>query len=73
MYQLQGPHWERWNESLRGALVATQRKTGPLAGSWDPDAVWGGHGGRVYSTALASLCLEVYYRFLPLYKQAGLE
>ncbi len=67
MYQLQGTHWERWNEALQKTLPASQQTTGPLAGSWDPDTVWGGYGGRVYSTALATLCLEVYYRFLPLY------
>ncbi len=67
MYYLQGTYWERWNQALQKTLLARQRKRGPLAGSWDPDTVWGGYGGRVYSTALATLCLEVYYRFLPLY------
>lgn len=67
MYQLQGPHWDRWNESLRTALVSRQVKDGPTAGSWDTSDLWGGHGGRVYTTAMATLTLEVYYRFLPLY------
>jgi hypothetical protein len=40
---------------------------GDLAGSWDPKCIWGGYGGRVYSTAMSALCLEVYYRFLPVY------
>lgn len=71
MYQLQGPHWERWNESLRPALVSRQVKEGPLAGSWDTNDLWGGHGGRVYTTAMATLTLEVYYRFLPLYAGAS--
>ncbi len=69
MYHLQGVHWERWNRALQRTLVADQRTRGPLAGSWDPDSVWGGYGGRVYSTALAALCLEVYYRFLPLFSE----
>jgi hypothetical protein len=71
MYQLQGTHWDRWNEALQSALVSSQRKSGPQAGSWDPNTVWGGYGGRVYTTALGSLCLEVYYRFLPLYLEAA--
>lgn len=71
MYQLRGDHWRRWNESLRTTLVDTQRRSGPMAGSWDPDTVWGGYGGRVYSTAMGALCLEVYYRFLPLYVDAA--
>jgi hypothetical protein len=66
MYQLQGEYWERWNKALQSTLIAGQRTTGSRAGSWDPETVWGGYGGRVYSTALAALCLEVYYRYLPL-------
>jgi hypothetical protein len=71
MFQLQGDHWQRWKNALEPTLIASQRTQGELAGSWDPDTVWGGHGGRVYSTALGALCLEVYYRFLPLYVQAS--
>ncbi len=38
-------------------------------GSWSPaGAKWGSSGGRVYATAMAVLSLEVYYRYLPLYK-----
>jgi hypothetical protein len=64
-YQLQGVHWQQWNAALRAALVDSQSNRGPTAGSWAPDTVWGGYGGRVYTTALATLCLEVYYRYLP--------
>ena len=71
MFQLQGEHWQRWKNALEPTLIASQRTEGDLAGSWDPDPIWGGHGGRVYSTALGALCLEVYYRFLPLYVQAS--
>ena len=53
-------------------LITEQRKTGPDKGSWDPKDRWGGYGGRVYSTALNALILEVYYRFLPLYQMGGL-
>ncbi len=64
-FQLQGDRWQRWNEALRRELLASQRRDGPLAGSWDTNTIWGGYGGRVYTTALATLCLEVYYRYLP--------
>jgi hypothetical protein len=67
MYQLQGDHWRRWNIALQNTLISCQVTAGNLAGSWDPDCIWAGYGGRVYSTAMATLCLEVYYRYLPLY------
>lgn len=67
MFQLQDARWDKWNEALQARLVPTQRKDGRLAGSWDPeDTVWGSYGGRVYTTAMAALCLESYYRFTPL-------
>ena len=68
MYQYGGEPWQRWNGSLRNLLVATQRRDGHAKGSWDPRGAWGSYGGRIYSTALSTLCLEVYYRFLPLYQ-----
>lgn len=68
MYQYGGSEWREWNNRLRDHLVEDQRTTGHAAGSWDPKAPWGPYGGRVFSTALSTLCLEVYYRFLPLYQ-----
>ena len=38
-----------------------------LDGSWDPIRD-GEYAGRAYSTAMGALCLEVYYRYLPIYK-----
>ena len=71
LYQLQDDHWPRWNQALQNELVRRQRDSGNDAGSWDPETVWGGYGGRVYSTALATLCLEVYYRYLPRYLETA--
>jgi len=63
-----GPQWDRWNAQLQATLISLQRRDGgPLDGSWDPDPVWGPHGGRVYSTALSAMTLEVYYRHQPLH------
>ena len=70
LHQLQGPEWERWNSALKGVLLVRQHTDGELAGSWDTNDVWGGYGGRVYTTAIGALCLEVYYRFLPLHHRA---
>ncbi|MCA9187289.1 MAG: hypothetical protein KDA99_16790, partial [Planctomycetales bacterium] len=59
--------WQRWNEALQQQLLPRQRHDGQWQGSWDPDTMYGGHGGRIYSTAMATLCLEVYYRYLPIF------
>ncbi|MBM4012061.1 MAG: terpene cyclase/mutase family protein [Planctomycetes bacterium] len=65
-----GPHWEQWNARLQATLVPLQRRDGgAVEGSWDPDPVWGGQGGRVYSTALSALTLEIYYRHRPLHER----
>ena len=68
MYHHGGDAWQRWNQALRDNLVADQRTDGDFAGSWNPRSPWGDYGGRVFSTAVSTLCLEVYYRFLPLYQ-----
>ncbi len=65
LYHAGGPEWELWNQELTNVLLQSQIHHGDLAGSWEPDSVWGGYGGRVYTTALAALNLQVYYRYLP--------
>jgi hypothetical protein len=77
MYQLRGDGelnsqsqlaWNQWNDPLKQQLCSTQVPRGQEEGSWNPSCLWGGYGGRVYSTAVACMCLEVYYRYLPMYK-----
>ncbi len=67
LFQKHDADWVRWNNALQSELLPRQRSDGQYLGSWDPDQVWGGYGGRVYSTSLACLCLEAYYRYLPVY------
>jgi len=64
MFQLGGPEWKNWNNKFRDPLLALQIKSGHNKGSWDK---WGHGGGRVYSTALNIMSLEVYQRYLPSY------
>ncbi|MCC7084723.1 MAG: terpene cyclase/mutase family protein [Pirellulales bacterium] len=59
--------WERWNKKMREYLIQTQANQGHEAGSWHFDDQHGNAGGRLYSTAMAILTLEVYYRYLPIY------
>ncbi|MEM6690690.1 MAG: squalene--hopene cyclase, partial [Planctomycetota bacterium] len=58
LHQRQGEAWSEWNNALKRQLLASQNADG----SWPTDGIWGGYGGRYYSTAMATLCLEVYYR-----------
>jgi hypothetical protein len=57
--------WRNWNEAMTAALMKTQLTDGKDAGSWSANTIWGGYGGRVYTTAMAAMCLEVYYRYAP--------
>ena len=74
LHNYTGYEWDTWNRAMRKLLVKTQtRQTGSCAnGSWDPDNpsrdAWGVPGGRHFVTALSCLTLEIYYRYLPLYK-----
>jgi hypothetical protein len=82
MFQAGGENWKSWNKDLKPTLIDNQRKGGVMDGSaadvdgsWDYDFDY--HGGpkgwakcgRVYTTALGALCLEVYYRYLPMYNK----
>lgn len=69
LFQSQSPRWDQWNRQMQTELLSRQRTDGAMAGSWNPDSVWGGYGGRAYTTALAALTLEVYYRYLPVYQE----
>lgn len=73
LHQFGGEHWRLWNAVCRDTLVATQQRQGHAAGSWDPTSNWGRSGGRLYSTCMNVLTLEVYYRHLPLYAEHAFE
>ncbi len=62
MYQMGGRYWKNWNRPLTRALLTGQRRDGNASGSWDPAGVWGEVGGRVYSTALHTLTLQIANR-----------
>lgn len=65
MFQAGGKPWDRWNGLVRGRVIAEQdHGDGCIRGSWPAnDGRYGREGGRIYTTALAVLTLEVYYRF----------
>ena len=73
MHHWQGPEWDRWNAKMRDYLVKTQASQGHESGSWYFENTHGDKGGRLYNTAMAVMTLEVYYRYMPLYKERSIE
>jgi hypothetical protein len=66
LYHLQDDRWTTWNESLRKLLLDSQKKNGSTKGTWAAKDQWEQRGGRIYTTAIKLLMLEVEYRHLPL-------
>src|SRR5262249_55225323 len=74
MFQYDAPNgagWQAFNKCMKSALVPfqagyrnTSGKVTCTDGSWDPAVdKWGIPAGRVYTTAINVLTLEVYYRY----------
>lgn len=69
MHHWGGERWEKWNAVMRDQLVASQSHAGDAEGSWITDHSHGAPmGGRLYTTCLSIMTLEVYYRYLPIYR-----
>ena len=57
-----GSAWKNYNDLVRDELLKNQKKDG----SWpNPGGGPGNHGDPIYVVSMATLMLEVYYRFLP--------
>jgi hypothetical protein len=79
-HHMGGESWQFWNQGANGKpgirdyLIARQdHNRGSkqhIEGSFPVGAdAWGAEGGRIMTTSLSILCLEVYYRHLPLYRR----
>lgn len=72
-----GQTWAGWNNKFAPEIVKNQNEDGSWT-SAGQNLGEGDHGketnhGPVYSTTLAALTLQVYYRFLPTYKPIATE
>ncbi|MHC4841596.1 MAG: prenyltransferase/squalene oxidase repeat-containing protein [Planctomycetota bacterium] len=74
LHQMGGSSWDRWEAAMSKTLIDNQRgfKKGESHetktsldehGSWDAVGAWCPAGGRVYSTAINCLTLQVWYRY----------
>jgi hypothetical protein len=73
LHHLGGPRWEKWNPKMREYLIESQAHEGHEEGSWYFSESHSTPGGRLYTTTMAIMTLEVYYRYMPLYKEAFVE
>jgi hypothetical protein len=69
-YQHGGKHWNEWHPDIRELLLSKQNKDG----SWDvpPGTAEETHSPKnnnIYSTAMATLVLNIYQHFLPAYQR----
>ena len=72
LHNVPGPAWDTWNRQIRRALVEVQSPPDVCAdGSWAFEKSvdsWSSDGGRLVTTSLCVLTLEVYYRYLGIFK-----
>ncbi len=73
LFHWAGPEWDTWNAKMREHLISTQARVGHQTGSWYFESQQSAAGGRLYNTAMATMILEVYYRFMPLYGEEAVE
>jgi hypothetical protein len=81
MHHMGGDIWDQWNGGVNGRpgmrdLLVESQDQGQNGdkrdqkGSWDPTGdAFGAQFGRLAYTCMCVLTLEVYYRYLPLYKR----
>jgi len=55
--KLKEKHQFQLAQKVEDILIAKQIQNGPQLGSWEPNDAWGHTGGRVYSTAMATISL----------------
>jgi len=76
LHHMEGDMWVAWNTKMRDMLLKTQQTKGHAVGSWFEEFDKGHgpeKGGRLYTTSMATMILEVYYRHLPLYGQQSVD
>jgi hypothetical protein len=69
MFQAGGSYWREWNSSMCEAMLRNQSSDGHWGMPPQSTEARYGSSGYVYTTAMGCLILEVYYRYLPLYRQ----
>jgi hypothetical protein len=58
-----GDSWSTWSRAVKKVLPPHQEKAGHLRGSFPAAGRWSRIGGRVYTTAMAAICLTMAYEY----------
>ncbi|MFH1823853.1 MAG: prenyltransferase/squalene oxidase repeat-containing protein [Candidatus Firestonebacteria bacterium] len=66
LFQVGGSIWDNWNKQFREYIVTLQNEDGSFRKIKGSD--WEEQLNFNYTTAMAVLSLEVYYRYLPIYQ-----
>lgn len=61
--------WGKWRPAVHASLMAERSEDG----SWSTDSVWAPWGGRIYTTAIATLILTTEMRYLAAEERANPE
>lgn len=59
--------WQKWNAQIKEILIKNQAENG----TWQFNDKWGMFGGQLYTTTMAILTLQVYYRYPPMRVRAS--
>lgn len=65
MLQMNSPAWSDWNARTRDTLIQLQTRGGFSDGCWKINAKGIDRAGYIFTTSIATLTLEVYYRYAP--------
>lgn len=68
-----GAVWKKWSARIKTPVLGAFMKKKELYSFWSVEAAdkWSCEAGRVYSTAMAVLALEIYYRYAMAFPKDG--
>ena len=67
LHHLGGTRLGKVESAVREYLIETHVLEGHETGSWYISEAHSSAGGRLYTTTMAIMSLEVYYRYMPIY------
>ena len=69
VFNMGGQRWKTWNAAMKKRILADIKRSGTDTGGWSGGGPEARRLGPVGTTALRTLTLEIYYRYLPVYSR----